>query len=212
MRFLLSLAWRDLRASGRSLWIFCACLVLGVTLVSASGSMYRLVGDALLSDTRQLLGGDLQVRVNNQQPLPDEAVEWMSARGKVSELIELRTMLGTPKEDFVLVELQSVDELYPLYGELELAPGKPLSELISKQNERWGVAVDNSLAERYELKVGDLVYIGSLQMDVRALIMKQPDRNLTADWRGSPVLISPQAISKSCSRGSGLTPSSICLS
>ncbi|PWQ94731.1 ABC transporter permease [Leucothrix arctica] len=195
MRFLLSLAWRDLRASGRSLWIFCACLVLGVTLVSASGSMYRLVGDALLSDTRQLLGGDLQVRVNNQQALPDEAVEWMSARGKVSELIELRTMLGTPKEDFVLVELQSVDDLYPLYGELELAPEKPLSELISKQNERWGVAIDNSLAERYELKVGDTVSIGSLQMDVRALIIKQPDRNLTADWRGSPVLISPQAIS-----------------
>ena len=195
MRFLLSLAWRDLRASGRSLWIFCACLVLGVTLVSASGSMYRLVGDGLLADTRQLLGGDLQVSSNRPQRLPDEAVEWISARGKVSQLIELRTMLGTPQDDFVLVELQSVDDFYPLYGSLQLNPEKPLSELISKQNERWGLAIDHSLAVRYDLKVGDTVSIGSLQMDVRALIMKQPDRNLTADWRGSPVLISPQAIS-----------------
>ncbi|GAA0413218.1 ABC transporter permease [Cocleimonas flava] len=195
MRFLLSLAWRDLRASGRSLWIFCACLVLGVTLVSASGSMYRLVGDGLLADTRQLLGGDLQVSSNRPQPLPDEALEWISGRGKISQIIELRTMLGTPKDEFVLVELQSVDDFYPLYGSLQLDPERPLSELISIQNERWGLAIDHSLAVRYDLKVGDTVNIGSLQMDVRALIMKQPDRNLTADWRGSPVLISPQAIS-----------------
>jgi len=194
MRFLLSLAWRDLRASGRSLWIFCACLVLGVTLVSASGSMYRLVGDGLLADTRQLLGGDLQVSSSRPEPLPDEALQWMSARGKVSQLIELRTMLGTPNDDFVLVELQSVDDFYPLYGSLQLDPAKPLSELISQQNDRWGVAIDHSLAVRYDLKAGDVVSIGSLQMEVRALIMKQPDRNLTADWRGSPVLISPQAI------------------
>ncbi len=195
MRFLLSLAWRDLRASGRSLWIFCACLVLGVTLVSASGGLYRLVGDGLLSDTRQLLGGDVQVASNQPRPLPDEAVDWMKQNGKVSELIELRTMLGTPEEEFVLVELQSVDDLYPLYGSLALEPSKPLTELLSKQNDRWGVAVDNALAQRSELKVGDVVSIGRLQMDVRALIMKQPDRNLSADWRGSPVLISPQGIS-----------------
>ena len=68
MRFLLSLAWRDLRASGRSLWIFFACLVLGVTLVAASGSLYRLVNDGLLGNTRQLLGGDLKVSTDLPRP------------------------------------------------------------------------------------------------------------------------------------------------
>ena len=48
MRFLLELAWRDLRGSGRSLWVFCACLALGVSLVSASGSLYRLTSIGLL--------------------------------------------------------------------------------------------------------------------------------------------------------------------
>ena len=195
MSFLLSLAWRDLRASGRSLWIFCACLVLGVTLVSASGGLYRLVGDGLLADTRALLGGDVQVASNQPKPLPDEAVDWMKQNGTVSQLIELRTMLGTPQDDFVLVELQSVDDLYPLYGQLQLDPAKPLSESVSKQEGRWGVAIDHALSLRHDLKIGDIVSIGRLQMDVRALIMQQPDRNLSADWRGSPVLISPQAIS-----------------
>ncbi|MFC6672177.1 hypothetical protein [Marinobacterium aestuariivivens] len=40
----------------------------------------------------------------------------------MSLLIELRTMLGNPAGDFLLVELQSVDDHYPLYGELQLDP------------------------------------------------------------------------------------------
>jgi putative ABC transport system permease protein len=47
MPFLLDLAGRDLRASGRSLWVFVACLVLGVSLVAAGGGLYRQVADAL---------------------------------------------------------------------------------------------------------------------------------------------------------------------
>ena len=72
MRFLLDLAWKDLRHSGRALWVFCACLILGVTLISASGGLYRQVGAALLADTRLLLGGDLEI--DSSAPLPREEV------------------------------------------------------------------------------------------------------------------------------------------
>jgi putative ABC transport system permease protein len=37
MRFLLDLAWRDLRTGGRPRWVFAACLMLGVALVAAGG-------------------------------------------------------------------------------------------------------------------------------------------------------------------------------
>ena len=43
MRFLIELAWRELRVNGRSLWVFCACLMLGVILVAAAGGLYRVV-------------------------------------------------------------------------------------------------------------------------------------------------------------------------
>ena len=192
MRFIFKLAWRDLRASGRSLWVFCACILLGVTLVTASGGLYRLVSSSLLADTRQLMGGDLDV--DSKQPLPTETLDWMAAHGAVSLMTELYTMLGTAEGDFVRVELQSVDALYPLYGELQLQPAEQLADLIAFNGEYWGVAIDESLALRYGLEVGQRIFIGSLEMEVRALIMQQPDRALTADWRGPPVLISMQAI------------------
>ena len=192
MPFLLDLAWRDLRASGRSLWVFCACLVLGVTLVSASAGLYRLVNLSLLADTRVLLGGD--VEVESRQPLPDAALDWINANGAVTLVTEVDTMLGTANGRFLRVELQTMDAQYPLYGELQLQPALPLATITAFADGHWGIAIDPVLAERLELNIGDRVFIGSQEMIVRALVLHQPDRSLNADWRGTPVLLSVDAL------------------
>jgi putative ABC transport system permease protein len=192
MRFLLDLALRDLRASGRSLWIFCACLVLGVTLVSATGGLYRLVNISLLADTRVLLGGDVEIDTN--QPLPEAALNWIKANGEVSLVTEVDTMLGTSDDQFLRVELQTMDSLYPLYGELLLEPAKPLVDITAFADNHWGVAIDPVLAEQLTIDIGDSVFIGLLEMKVRALVLNQPDRSLNANWRGTPVLLSSDAL------------------
>ena len=201
MHFLLDLAWRDLRGSGRSLWVFCACLVLGVSLVAATGGLYRVVNAGLLADTRALLGGD--VEVDSNQPLPAEALKWMHDRGTVTLVKELYTMLGDPDGDFFRVELQSMDANYPLYGELELAPAMPLADATALTTDGWGVAIDEALAVQHDITVGETIYIGDLDMTVRALVVAQSDRNLTADWRGPPVLIANAAIEAAGLTGPG---------
>ncbi len=197
MPFLLRLAWQDLRGSGQSLWVLCACLVLGVTLVAATGGLYQQIREGLQSDSRKLAGGDLQVDARSR--LPIDAIDWMQARGQVSLLIELHTMMGTVNDAFELVEVQSVDALYPLYGELTLDPPIPLADVTALQDERYGLAIDPVLANRLNIGIGDLVDIGDLVLEVRAVISEQPDRSLTANWRGSPVMISEEAL-----LGSGL--------
>ena len=192
MLFLLDLAWRDLKASGRSLWVFCACLILGVSLVTASAGLYRLIHQGLLADTRILMGGD--VEVESPEPLPDKILEWMETRGDVSLLTEVDTMLGTETGEFLRIELQSTDTRYPLYGELTLDPPLNLDNLTAFRDGFWGVAIDPVLATRLDLSIGDMVYIGSLQMQVRALVLNQPDRNLSASWRGTPVLLKKEAM------------------
>lgn len=196
MRFLFSLAWRDLRASGRSLWIFVACLVLGVSLVAAGGGLYRQVADALRADARLLFGGDVEVEY--QQPLPPEMLAWMSAPSQgaatVSRLIELRTMLRSADGRAQLIELQSTDAAYPLYGKVTLSPAGSLDTALAEQNGDWGAALDATLAQRMGIAVGGRVEIGNLSLAVRALITRQPDRSLRADWGGAPVLVSEGAL------------------
>ena len=195
MRFLLELAWRDLRHGSRSLWVFCACLALGVTLVTASGGLHRLTSHSLLQDTRKLVGGDLEVEAS--APLPAEVLDWMRANGEISLVTELYTMLGGADGGFLRVELQSMDERYPLYGELELEPAAGLAEVTALRDGRWGIAIDPLLGVRLGLEVGDRVAVGGIETEVRALIRRQPDRALNADWRGPPVLLSAAALAAS---------------
>lgn len=189
---LLSLAWRDLRASGRQLWVFCACLALGVALVAASGGLYRQVAGALQQDARALFGGDLEVR--SSEPLPPAERDWVQARGEVARAIELRSMLRTPDGRAQLVVLQSADVRYPLYGEVTLAPAQPLADALAQRDGRWGLAVDGVLARRLGLSPGSAVQLGDLTLQVRAVIARQPDRSLRADWNGAPVLLAEGAL------------------
>ena len=217
MRALIELAWRDLRASVRGLWVFAACLTLGVSLVAAGGALFRQVDDSLRADMRALFGGDVEVR--SRQALDAATLEWMRARGQVSQLTTLRTMMtgadapsaGTPGIDARpapasgydatipvqrshLVELQAIDAQYPLVGELRLEPPGPAGRRLDEVAGRWGIAVDPVLAQRMGLAVGSLVEVGDATLEVRALIAHQPDRSLRADWNGAPVLVTADAL------------------
>jgi len=192
MRFLLDLAWRDLRASGRTLWVFAASLVLGVSLVAAGGGLHQQVSDALSADVRLLFGGD--VELETQQPLARDAYQWLQARGTVSEVVELRTMLLTEVGRSQLVELMSVDAAYPLYGQLDLSPQEDLQALLALREGQWGAAIDGSLSQRLGLTVGDQISIGDLLLVVRAVVVRQPDRSLRADLGAAPVLIAKEGL------------------
>lgn len=192
MRFLLDLAWRDLRAGGRPLVVFAACLLLGVALVAAGGGLYRQVAGSLQNDLRAMFGGDVEVRTT--KPLDAATQAWMRERGTVSLMVQLRTMLRGPDGRAQLVELQSVDDAYPLVGALQLDPPAPLAEQLALRDGAWGIALDAVLARRMGLEPGDRVEVGDATLVVRATIVHQPDRSLRADWAGAPVLVAGGAL------------------
>jgi putative ABC transport system permease protein len=195
MPFLLELAWRDLKASGRGLWIFVASLVLGVSLVAAGGGLYQQVTDSLRADIKLLFGGD--VEIESRDPLPQDITRWVQDRATLSEMVDVRTMLMTDSARSQLIELLSVDRAYPLYGELVLEPATDITEALAQREGVWGAAIDPALAQRLDLSVGDSVSIGQLQVQVRAIVRQQPDRSLRADWGAAPVLIARGALDAS---------------
>ena len=182
---------RDLRGASkvRSLWVFCACLMLGIALIAVCGSLLQVVRDGFEQQERNLFGGDLQV--SQRQKISEPQREWLTQNAQVSRILELRTMLGTSEGDFTVVELQSVDNAYPLYGQVRLEPDITLQQAVDKSpaSDLWGAAFDPALAEQLGLKVGQKVSIGDLQVELRAVTLEQPDRSLRADFRGRPVIL-----------------------
>ena len=118
----------------------------------------------------------------------------MGERGTVSRVVELRTMLRVADGRAQLIELQSADARYPLYGTVELAPAGDLASTLAQRDGQWGAALDGALAQRLGLAVGDRVEVGDLTLTVRAVVQRQPDRSLRADWSGAPVLVADGAL------------------
>lgn len=190
MRSLLRFLWRDLVGHWRSrpLRLLATSLFLGVLLISACTGLLALVRDGIASEERQLFGGDVELDVRD--PLSDAELEWIDERGTVSRLIELRTMLGTNDDEFTVVELQSVDEHYPLYGSVRFEPAISLQEATND----FGAAIDPALAFDLNLKRGDKVSIGATELTITAIIQGQPDRALSANISGPPVLVSAETL------------------
>ncbi len=189
---------RDLRGAGkvRSLWVFAACLLLGIALIAACGSLLHLVRDGFAQQERNLFGGDIQI--SQREAVSEEQLSWLKDNASVSLLLELKTMMGTEDGEFSVVELQSVDESYPLYGEVVLSTGNSIQEAVKKSEDgTWGAAFDPALVQQLSLEVGQLVFIGDLEVELRAIILEQPDRSIRADFRGPPVIMDEKALEES---------------
>ncbi|MDC0434428.1 FtsX-like permease family protein [bacterium] len=189
---------RDLRGASkvRSLWVFGACLLLGIALIAACGSLLQLVRDGFEQQERNLFGGDLQI--SQRQAISEEQEQWLTQNATLSRLVELRTMMGTESGSFTVVELQSVDNAYPLYGDVTLEPAISMQEAVQQADDGlWGAAFDPALVEQLGLAVGQRVSIGELEVELRAMIVEQPDRSLRADLRGPPVIVDAGALQAS---------------
>jgi len=190
---MMKFAIADLRSRISALKVFLACLILGVTLVAATASLYRVIEQSLLADTRALLGGDVELDTN--EPLPDAVRNWIEARGSFSLVREFDTLVSSPDgEGFFRAEILIPDTAYPLYGQLQLLPDKSRAELTARQDGLWGAVIDPLLAERLGQSVGDELEIGAATFRIAGLIESQPDRSLNANWRGLPIMISEQAV------------------
>ena len=201
--WMLTFAISDLRSRISALKVFLACLILGVTLVAATASLYRVIEQSLLADTRTLLGGDVELEAS--EPLPDNVLAWVRATGRLSLVRELNTMVGgrtasaadeagdDSSTRFVRAKILIPDVAYPLYGELQLTPDQPLAELTALKDDLWGAIIDPLLAERLGQSIGDQIQIGAATFRLNGLIQAQPDRSLNANWRSLPIMISEAA-------------------
>ena len=72
----LRLAIRDLRAGGHGLWLLLVCLFLGTAALAGIGSLSASITGALDDQSRQLLGGDLELRVSQRRATVERRREY----------------------------------------------------------------------------------------------------------------------------------------
>ncbi|WP_319633503.1 ABC transporter permease [Pelagibius marinus] len=196
----LRLARRELRGGLKGFRIFLACLTLGVTAIAGVGSVSESMLAGLKRDGRILLGGDMDLRLTHVAASPEQQA-FMEGRADVSRVAEMRAMARGQSEDSrrVLVELRAVDNLYPLFGAVEMSPtpGLPddLDAALAKQEDgHWGAVIDRSLLRRLEVAPGALVRVGDIDYRVAGVLEREPDRTSRAFTLGPTFMVAHDSL------------------
>ena len=199
------MAWREIRGSWRQFVFFLACLAVGVGAVVGIELFATNVEALILRDARSLLGGDLEIRVAHQLGESGrETLDDLRERNvEVTHVRELVGMAAVPPEHSrtqatQLVELKAVEELYPLYGQVEMTPQQSLHDSLAPvacpSLPCFGAVVQESLLISFGLQLHDHVKIGQAWFAVTGILVKEPDRVASAFSLGPRVLISRQAL------------------
>jgi putative ABC transport system permease protein len=191
----LRLARRDLRGGTRGLWIVLLCLALGVAVISAVGSLRAATDQGLATDGRRILGGDLEVE-SGAQPLPNALPDWLAARGgRISHVVQMRSMLVAPSGERQLVELKAVDGAWPLVGEARIDDATASAGRIATLLTNHGLLAEQVVLDRLNVHAGDTVRLGNANFTVRGALRSEPDRVAAPLLLGPRVLISTDALS-----------------
>ena len=192
----LRLALRDLRGGISSFKIFLSCLVLGVAAIAGIGSVSSSIMAGLAADGRSLLGGDIALKIAHR-PASLDKIQWLKSHGKLARTTSMRSMANNPATNSrMLVNLKSVDGPYPLFGALELTGEKNLKHALSYKKQAWGAVVEPRILEGLNIKLGDIVTVGSTKFRINAVIQSEPDRvgGIRAITRGPRFTISAKSL------------------
>lgn len=188
------LARRELRGGLKGFRIFLACLTLGVAAIAGVGSLSQGLTAGLREDARSLLGGDVHLRLSHRPATPEQRA-WLGAAGRVSDSVEMRAMARVPGAPHrALIELKAVDGRYPLYGAFELAPAMALAAALDERDGRFGAAVGEGLLARLGIAIGDSLRIGEALYQVRATIVREPDRGSSVFILGPRVVVGAESL------------------
>lgn len=182
----LRIARRELASGLSGFWIYLACLALGAWAIAAAGSITASFNAGLDRQSRELLGGDAAVTLAQRIASPEERA-WLDARGKVSEAVQV-DLMGRAEGRIKQVDVRGIDGAFPLIGSFTFDRDISLPDVLARKDNVWGVAASASFLKDLGVKVGDTVALGPLKVEVKALLVAEPDRI------GAPGMFEPRAI------------------
>ena len=196
LRILNILLTRELRAGLGGLWLFIACLAVGIATISGVGNIAASFTAGLEANARALLGGDIELRLI-QRDFNEKHLDWLDDQSQeMSQTIEMRAMARPIKgaEKRTLIELKAVDEYYPLVGKFKSSSSEPLSSLLRNTDKTWGAVADSNLLRRLGLKLNDTVKVGAALFIIRATVVSEPDRAASFASFGPRLLVAKNAL------------------
>ncbi len=170
LSWLLKMAWRDGKASGRRLFLFMASIILGIAALVSIQSFSDNLEENIVLQSKALMGADYIIDSNH---LPNEKVQAIidSLGGAAGREVNFASMASFPEKNATkLVQVRGIEGGFPLYGELETTPA-----IAATAYQGYGGAlVDATMMLQFGLKQGDSVKIGETTFPIAGRLDSAP--------------------------------------
>lgn len=173
MAMLFRLAWRESRTARRRLMLYMSSISLGVAALVAIDSFAANVQDSIAEQSKELLGGDINLRARQGfTPGLDTLLDSLSREGIPSaKVISFASMAtASPSGGTRLAQVRGVSEGYPFYGRVVTAPAGLWSEMQAGPH----AFVDPSLLIALDAALGDTLTIGYAKFVILATLTNVP--------------------------------------
>jgi putative ABC transport system permease protein len=170
---LLVLAWRESRTARRRLALYMSSISLGVAALVAIDSFSANVQDSIREQSRELLGGDINLRARNGfTPSVDSLLDSLRTAGfPNAKIVSFASMATVSRSGATrLAQVRAVAEGYPFYGVVETAPDDEWQALQAGPH----AYVDPSLLISLDAHVGDTIQIGLARFVIKASLINVP--------------------------------------
>ncbi|MBJ2174450.1 FtsX-like permease family protein [Aureibaculum sp. A20] len=185
------MAWRDGKASSSRLLLFMAAIILGIAAVVSIQLFSENLKQNIKSQSKAMMGADFII---DSRQIPNEKVQAIiDSLGPAASEVNFSSMAAFPKnDDSKLVKVRGIEGDFPFYGTLETVP---VSAATTYQ-ETGGALVDATLMLQYDLKPGDSIKLGKLNLPIVGSLKSIPGGTAIATSVAPTVLIPYRFIEK----------------
>ncbi len=171
---ILKYALKDLSRNYHKISSIIITLFISLFILSAIFTIEDSLKKELNDNAKALLGGDLEIDYNRNQGNLD-LVNKVKEFATVSQMIEFSTMLSTTgreKNKSLFTRIKTVDEKYPLYGEVDY---EPIEAYERMQKEPNTILINESLSKTLNIKINEQVKVQDQNFTVIGIIKSVPD-------------------------------------
>lgn len=159
------MAWRDSRTQRLRLLIFSLAIVSGIASLVAIHSLKASVETGIQGQAKELLGSDLQVS-SSRPILADEAAKLSQLATRATREVAFPTIMTFPNGGARMVHVRAMEGEYPYYGQVETVPEDAWQRRFSEP----GILLEASLLEQFQVKPGDSIELGRMQLKILGAI------------------------------------------
>jgi len=192
VNWLFKMAWRDFKASAGKLSLFMVSIILGVAAIVSIQSFGETLKENIALQSKSLMGADF--KIDSDSKLTEEAQLIVDSLGGAdAQEISFSSMALFPKNEATkLMQVRGISGGFPFYGALETDPVAAGKNFKTQE----GALVDATVMLQLDIKVGDSIKIGAVQLPVLGGLTNVPGSNAVFSAIAPPVVIPYKYIEK----------------